>query len=59
LINLAVFIFGNPGFTLLQRTITLFDAAVMIIAIALMVAFAVTSLRYASSLIGIDGAPEG
>ena len=59
LINLAVFLFGNPGFTLLQRTITLFDAAVMIIAIALMVAFAVTSLRYASSLIGVDSSPEG
>ncbi|MFN2148148.1 MAG: CDP-alcohol phosphatidyltransferase family protein [Anaerolineales bacterium] len=58
LINAAVFFFGNPSFNLLQRSITLFDAAVMIIAVALMVAFAVTSLRYASSLVGIDSTPE-
>ncbi|MEJ2011409.1 MAG: hypothetical protein P8X64_04195, partial [Anaerolineales bacterium] len=58
LINTAVFFFGNPSFVLLQRSITVFDAAVMIIAVALMAAFAVTSLRYASSLVGIDSTPD-
>jgi archaetidylinositol phosphate synthase len=58
LINTAVFFFGNPSFTFLRRSITVFDAAVIIIAIALMSAFAVTSLRYATSLVGIDSSPE-
>ena len=58
LINAAVFFFGNPSFLFLQRSVTLFDAAVLIIAVALMIAFAVTSLRYGSSLVGIDSTPE-
>jgi len=58
LINAAVFFFGNPSFNLVERSITLFDALVMVIAIVLMVAFAVTSLRYAYSLVGIDHEPH-
>lgn len=56
LINLVVYFFGNPSFTLFERSLTLFDSVVMVIAIALMLAYAITSLRYVFSLAGIDAA---
>ena len=58
LINLVVFFFGNPGYSLFGRTITLFDSVVMVIAIALMVVYASTSIRSAFRLAGIDSEQE-
>ena len=56
MINLVVYFFGNPSFSLFEVSLTLFDSVVMVIAIALMLAYAISSLRYAFSLAGSDNA---
>jgi phosphatidylglycerophosphate synthase len=54
LINISLFFFGNPAFELLGAEITVFDMVVVLIAIALLSAFAITSLSFTRKLRYID-----
>jgi archaetidylinositol phosphate synthase len=54
LINVALFFFGNPIFELLGFEITVFDAVVVVIAVVLLSAFAITSLSFTRALRYID-----
>jgi phosphatidylglycerophosphate synthase len=58
LINIALFFFGNPVVELLGAEITVFDMVVVAIAIALLSAFAITSLSFTRKLRYIDQAEE-